>query len=96
MMRFFRQLTAWVLCLFLLWGAAFALAEGETAAIAGEESRTMDEETERIIRFGDGAVVETGEDGEPVSVNGYPLEGSARGVQQSGPKHDLPDDGGFC
>lgn len=84
MMSFFRQLTAWMLCLFLLWDAALALAEGETTAISGENSRTMDEETERIIRFGDEAVVETGEDGEPVSVNGYPLRAVRVGFSNPG------------
>ena len=62
-----RRLFTLVLSLCLLCSAAFSLAEEATAD-------APDEEYLLTYRFGMDAKVETDENGEPVSVNGYPTQ----------------------
>ena len=69
-----RRLFTLVLCLCLLCSAAFSLAEEAADGVLKENADALDEEYFFEYRFGLDAKVETDENGDPVSVNGYPTQ----------------------
>ena len=85
-MKCFRRLSALLLCLFLLPGSFSSRAEEAevSGTLTAEEYAEMEEQFQREYRFGQDAVVETGEDGEPVSVNGFPVRSVRAGFSSLG------------
>ena len=84
MLFFIRRLFTLMLCLILLFGASLSRAEEEAAVSPDVESDELDQELSRIYRFGRDAEVETDENGEPVSVNGYPVRTVRAGAAAHG------------
>ena len=83
----FRRIFALLLCVCLLGGAVFSLAE-ETASdlspLPEDDPAPVDDDFSFADRFGIDAVVETDTDGEPVAVNGYPTHRVRAGFNNLG------------